>query len=161
LYVLIPWLFPLQAGISAIRRLRKTDNNRIARATGATICHRVEEVRRHANVGRSDCKLTRVAWPALENLSDGLPQWLYFTCKFLGQDCRRTMTGTATGFSLLPCFMSLADASIAHCITAVFYAPPHTVVRLVLHQLELLSLLLLLLFTADPRVGHWHACWAV
>jgi hypothetical protein len=36
----------LQAGISAIRRLRKTDNNRIARATGATICHRIEEVRR-------------------------------------------------------------------------------------------------------------------
>lgn len=26
--------------ISAIRRLRKTDNNRIARATGATIVHR-------------------------------------------------------------------------------------------------------------------------
>ena len=29
-----------KAGISAIRRLRKTDNNRIARATGATIVHR-------------------------------------------------------------------------------------------------------------------------
>lgn len=34
-----------KAGISAIRRLRKTDNNRIARATGATICHRTEELR--------------------------------------------------------------------------------------------------------------------
>eukprot|EP00879_Flechtneria_rotunda_P025474 GHRR01027073.1.p1 GENE.GHRR01027073.1~~GHRR01027073.1.p1 ORF type:complete len:269 (+),score=83.45 GHRR01027073.1:285-1091(+) len=34
-----------QAGISAIRRLRKTDNNRIARATGATICNRIEEIR--------------------------------------------------------------------------------------------------------------------
>lgn len=32
-----------KAGISAIRRLRKTDNNRIARATGATIVSRVEE----------------------------------------------------------------------------------------------------------------------
>eukprot|EP00976_Prorocentrum_cordatum_P087209 1186814-Prorocentrum_minimum.AAC.1 len=32
-----------QAGISAIRRLRKTDNNRIARACGATIMNRVEE----------------------------------------------------------------------------------------------------------------------
>ena len=31
--------------ISAIRRLRKTDNNRIARATGATVVHRVEEIR--------------------------------------------------------------------------------------------------------------------
>ena len=29
-----------KANISAIRRLRKTDNNRIARATGATIVHR-------------------------------------------------------------------------------------------------------------------------
>jgi T-complex protein 1 subunit gamma len=29
-----------KAGVSAIRRLRKTDNNRIARASGATIVHR-------------------------------------------------------------------------------------------------------------------------
>ena len=34
----------VKAGISAIRRLRKTDNNRIARATGATIVHRPEEI---------------------------------------------------------------------------------------------------------------------
>ena len=33
-----------KAGITAIRRLRKTDNNRIARVTGATICNRVEEI---------------------------------------------------------------------------------------------------------------------
>ena len=33
-----------KAGISAIRRLRKTDNNRIARACGATIVHRTEEI---------------------------------------------------------------------------------------------------------------------
>lgn len=33
-----------KAGISAIRRLRKTDNNRIARACGATIVNRVDEV---------------------------------------------------------------------------------------------------------------------
>ncbi len=32
--------FLTKAGISAIRRLRKTDNNRVARATGATIVHR-------------------------------------------------------------------------------------------------------------------------
>jgi T-complex protein 1 subunit gamma len=32
-------------GISAIRRLRKTDNNRIARACGATIVNRPEEIR--------------------------------------------------------------------------------------------------------------------
>lgn len=31
--------------ISALRRLRKTDNNRIARATGATIVHRTEEIK--------------------------------------------------------------------------------------------------------------------
>jgi len=32
--------FLTKAGISAIRRLRTTDNNRVARATGATIVHR-------------------------------------------------------------------------------------------------------------------------
>ncbi len=35
----------LKAGISCLRRLRKTDNNRIARASGATICNRPEEVK--------------------------------------------------------------------------------------------------------------------
>eukprot|EP00873_Tetraselmis_striata_P014268 jgi/Tetstr1/434532/TSEL_023623.t1 len=35
----------IKAGISAIRRLRKTDNNRIARAAGATIVNRPEEIR--------------------------------------------------------------------------------------------------------------------
>eukprot|EP01024_Parvocaulis_polyphysoides_P025828 TRINITY_DN2348_c0_g1_i4.p1 TRINITY_DN2348_c0_g1~~TRINITY_DN2348_c0_g1_i4.p1 ORF type:complete len:475 (+),score=95.38 TRINITY_DN2348_c0_g1_i4:92-1426(+) len=34
-----------KAGVSAIRRLRKTDNNRIARACGATIVHRADEVK--------------------------------------------------------------------------------------------------------------------
>eukprot|EP01006_Ploeotia_vitrea_P012324 TRINITY_DN32706_c0_g1_i1.p1 TRINITY_DN32706_c0_g1~~TRINITY_DN32706_c0_g1_i1.p1 ORF type:complete len:553 (+),score=77.37 TRINITY_DN32706_c0_g1_i1:71-1660(+) len=33
-----------KAGITAFRRLRKTDNNRIARATGATIVHRPDEL---------------------------------------------------------------------------------------------------------------------
>ncbi|KAK9829215.1 hypothetical protein WJX72_004534 [[Myrmecia] bisecta] len=42
--------FLTKAGISAIRRLRKTDNNRIARASGATIVHRVEELR-EADIG--------------------------------------------------------------------------------------------------------------
>ena len=37
--------FLTKAGISAIRRLRKTDNNRIARACGATVVHRPEEIR--------------------------------------------------------------------------------------------------------------------
>lgn len=36
--------FLAKANITVIRRLRKTDNNRIARAAGATICSRVEEV---------------------------------------------------------------------------------------------------------------------
>lgn len=34
----------LKANITAIRRIRKTDNNRIARATGATIVNRTEEI---------------------------------------------------------------------------------------------------------------------
>jgi T-complex protein 1 subunit gamma len=36
--------FLLKANISCIRRIRKTDNNRIARVTGATICNRTEEL---------------------------------------------------------------------------------------------------------------------
>ncbi|XP_047995979.1 T-complex protein 1 subunit gamma isoform X2 [Leguminivora glycinivorella] len=35
----------VKAGITAIRRLRKTDNNRLARACGATIVNRTEELR--------------------------------------------------------------------------------------------------------------------
>lgn len=35
----------LKANISALRRVRKSDNNRIARATGATIVNRVEDIR--------------------------------------------------------------------------------------------------------------------
>ncbi|CAH0399534.1 unnamed protein product [Chilo suppressalis] len=35
----------VKAGITAIRRLRKTDNNRIARACGATIVNRTEELK--------------------------------------------------------------------------------------------------------------------
>lgn len=34
-----------RAGVSAIRRLRKTDNNRIARACGATIVNRPEDIK--------------------------------------------------------------------------------------------------------------------
>jgi T-complex protein 1 subunit gamma len=36
--------FLLKAGISAVRRLRKSDNNRVARACGATIANRTEEL---------------------------------------------------------------------------------------------------------------------
>merc|ERR1712190_153806 len=36
--------FLLKANISCIRRVRKTDNNRIARVTGAHICNRTEEL---------------------------------------------------------------------------------------------------------------------
>lgn len=35
----------MQANISVIRRVRKTDNNRIARVCGATICNRTEELK--------------------------------------------------------------------------------------------------------------------
>lgn len=36
--------FLLKANISVIRRIRKTDNNRVARVTGAQICNRTEEL---------------------------------------------------------------------------------------------------------------------
>lgn len=34
----------MKHGITALRRARKTDSNRIARATGATIVHRTDEI---------------------------------------------------------------------------------------------------------------------
>ncbi len=34
----------MKHNITALRRVRKTDNNRIARACGATICHRPDEI---------------------------------------------------------------------------------------------------------------------
>lgn len=40
----------VKAGVTAIRRVRKSDNNRIARATGATIVNRVEDIQ-DADVG--------------------------------------------------------------------------------------------------------------
>lgn len=48
----------MKAGITALRRVRKTDNNRIARATGATIVNRVEDLT-EADVG-SDCGLFEI-----------------------------------------------------------------------------------------------------
>lgn len=47
-----------KADISAIRRVRKSDNNRIARATGATIVNRVEDLR-ESDVG-TQCGLFHV-----------------------------------------------------------------------------------------------------
>lgn len=47
-----------KAGITAIRRLRKTDNNRVARAVGATIVSRVEEIQ-ESDIG-SGCGLFEV-----------------------------------------------------------------------------------------------------
>lgn len=35
----------MKANVSAIRRVRKSDNNRIARAVGATIVNRIEDLR--------------------------------------------------------------------------------------------------------------------
>jgi len=36
--------FFVKAGITALRRTKKSDNNRLARVTGATICHRTDEL---------------------------------------------------------------------------------------------------------------------
>lgn len=50
--------FLTKAGIAGIRRVRKTDNNRIARACGATIVHRPEEAK-ESDVG-TKCGLFEV-----------------------------------------------------------------------------------------------------
>lgn len=50
--------FLLKAGITAIRRVRKSDNNRIARACGATVVNRTEELQ-ESDVG-TGCGLFEV-----------------------------------------------------------------------------------------------------
>ena len=50
--------FFVKANITALRRVRKTDNNRIARATGATIVNRVEELQ-ESDVG-TQCGLFEI-----------------------------------------------------------------------------------------------------
>lgn len=50
--------FLLKQNISCIRRVRKTDNNRIARATGATIVHRTDEIQ-ESDIG-TQCGLFEV-----------------------------------------------------------------------------------------------------
>ncbi|KIJ50775.1 hypothetical protein M422DRAFT_245442 [Sphaerobolus stellatus SS14] len=60
----------LKANITAIRRVRKSDNNRIARAVGATIVNRVEDLR-EADVG-TECGLFHV-----EKLGDECVAFLF------------------------------------------------------------------------------------
>ena len=48
----------LKSNITAIRRVRKSDNNRIARAIGATIVNRVEDLR-DVDVG-TECGLFHI-----------------------------------------------------------------------------------------------------
>ena len=50
--------FLCKAGIAALRRVRKTDNNRISRASGATIVNRVEEIK-ESDIG-TGCGLYKV-----------------------------------------------------------------------------------------------------
>ena len=67
----------MQQNITTIRRIRKSDNNRIARAVGATIVNRVEDLR-EADVG-TKCGLFHIEkfgdeWvPPLYPLSPGFP----------------------------------------------------------------------------------------
>ena len=48
----------VKANVSALRRVRKSDNNRIALAVGATIVNRVEDLR-ESDVG-TECKLFNI-----------------------------------------------------------------------------------------------------
>merc|ERR1712054_557336 len=55
----------VKAGITAIRRLRKTDNNRLAKCTGATIVNKVEEIQ-ESDIGEQcglfECKKIGDEW---------------------------------------------------------------------------------------------------
>jgi len=70
-----------QGNISCIRRIRKTDNNRIARVTGATIVNRCEELT-EKDVGK-DCGL--------------------FEVKKIGDDYFSFMTECPRGYPKNPC----------------------------------------------------------
>nr|QBH73649.1 chaperonin [Aphelinus abdominalis] len=51
----------LKAGISAVRRVRKSDNNRIARACGATILNRTDELREeHVGTGAGNFEIKKI-----------------------------------------------------------------------------------------------------
>merc|ERR1711988_1256022 len=55
----------MKAGITAIRRLRKTDNNRLAKCTGATIVNKVEELQESdigTQCGLFECKKLGDEW---------------------------------------------------------------------------------------------------
>merc|ERR1712070_563582 len=55
----------VKAGITAIRRLRKTDNNRLAKCTGATIVNKVEEIQEKdigEKCGLFECKKIGDEW---------------------------------------------------------------------------------------------------
>merc|ERR1712054_4698 len=55
----------VKAGITAIRRLRKTDNNRLAKSTGATIVNKVEEIQSSdigTQCGLFECKKLGEEW---------------------------------------------------------------------------------------------------
>jgi len=55
----------VKAGITAIRRIRKTDNNRLAKCTGATIVNKVEEIKEEdigTKCGLFECKKIGDEW---------------------------------------------------------------------------------------------------
>ena len=58
-----------KANISVLRRVRKTDNNRIARASGATIVHRTAEIQ-EKDIG------TRCGLFSIEKIGDEYYSWL-------------------------------------------------------------------------------------
>ena len=60
----------VKANVTAIRRVRKSDNNRIARATGATVVNRVDDLR-ETDVG------TRCGLFYIEKIGDELSR---FSC---------------------------------------------------------------------------------
>ena len=67
----------VKAGVTAIRRLRKTDNNRIARAAGATIVHRPGQRRGVCGVGGGGGGRSLCCWPVgcVDGCAGGSPGW--------------------------------------------------------------------------------------
>ena len=87
----------VKANISVIRRVRKTDNNRIARATGATIVHRTGEIQ-EKDIG-TRCGLFEVHETRGRTQSSSQPSTSLGPPRSEMRRCRRLATSTSPGSS--------------------------------------------------------------
>merc|ERR1719352_1684518 len=90
--------FFVKAGVTALRRLRKTDNNRLARVTGATIVHRTSELKEEHVSFFVDCEQPKACTILLRGPSKDLLNEVERNL----QDCMLVARNVAMEPKLLP-----------------------------------------------------------